>query len=302
MGIQAVRFIIKTALLFLSLVASIHGAASFWQSRDSNYNLSIGGSPPPSCTPGTNASAYMARLSGGDATADDICTFVNGLDTDSLFTKFDTMQILGLANSSNAVINVVSTSFTATPTNSPTFAANKGYTGVAGSTTVWIDTGLVGNAGTQFTQDNASISIWLNSDVADASNVCLGLTAGTTSITQLYPKSGGVLYSQVNTNGFGGSTVSATNAVGFYTTSRPDSSHVITYKDGSQVISDSSGVASAGPPAVSFAVLASHDSGGSVAVGCGNQVSFYAIGASLSSTEAANLNTRIHTFASSRGW
>src|SRR2546430_1348992 len=78
---------------------------------------------------GSHAAAFLARTSGLDGTHTTAYTdFINGLDTDSLFSKFDLIQIYATQDSTTALLNLVSTSFNATPLNSPTFTADRGFT------------------------------------------------------------------------------------------------------------------------------------------------------------------------------
>lgn len=67
------------------------------------------------CSPGTNAQNALNRLSGGVNTAA-VCTLINGLDTDSLFAKLDSLYLLATDSSSDALVNVagLTLSFTGT--------------------------------------------------------------------------------------------------------------------------------------------------------------------------------------------
>ena len=89
------------------------------------------------------AADFLARTTGLDATHTNAYTaLINGLVTDGIWDKLDVFHIYATQDSTTAKLNLVSSSFTATANGSPTFTADRGFTGVNGSSTVYIDTGL----------------------------------------------------------------------------------------------------------------------------------------------------------------
>jgi hypothetical protein len=58
-----------------------------------------------------------------------VTTAVCGMVSDGTWALLDTLWVPAINSAGNAVLNWPNTSFSLTPTNSPTFAANQGYTG-----------------------------------------------------------------------------------------------------------------------------------------------------------------------------
>lgn len=95
------------------------------------------------CTPGTTATAYLARFGGGLGTPSALetqaaCVVLNCLDNNSLTSTLDIFYWFPMQSAAGAVINAISTSFTITPINSPTFTIDRGFTGDGG--TNYLDT------------------------------------------------------------------------------------------------------------------------------------------------------------------
>src|SRR5258706_5828950 len=80
------------------------------------------------------STAFFARTSGLDAAhIAAYNTFICGLVTDGLFSKFDVLHIYATQDSTTALLNLVSTSYNGTAVGSPTFTADRGFTGTGSS-------------------------------------------------------------------------------------------------------------------------------------------------------------------------
>src|SRR5258706_10799563 len=118
---------------------------------------------------GGTASAFLARTSGLDSTHITAYTnLLNGLDTDGLTSKLDMLHVYATQDSTTALLNLVSSSFTGTANGSPTFTADRGFTGTASSSTIYIDTGFnPSTAGGQYAQDAAHLSAWCLTNISE---------------------------------------------------------------------------------------------------------------------------------------
>lgn len=149
--------IVVWALLFAGLLSlSVNQPRAWWQSIQ---QVAISGGGGRTCTDGTNAAAFNARTSGqNNAHLDANCVFINGLDTDGLFTIGDAAYLIATDTSGNAALNIISSSYTLTVNGSPTFTANSGYVGGSASN---LDTGFnASTAGGHFVQNTNSAFIW----------------------------------------------------------------------------------------------------------------------------------------------
>jgi hypothetical protein len=119
----------------------------------------VSGGSGRTCTDGTHAAAFNARTSGQDNThLDANCVFINGLDTDSLYASGDIAYLIATDTAGNSALNIFGSGFTFTPTNSPTFTADRGYVG--GSTSN-IDTNFNPSTnGVTYLQNSASLFGW----------------------------------------------------------------------------------------------------------------------------------------------
>lgn len=121
--------------------------------------------------------AFLARTSGLDATH--IAAYkalINGLVADGVWAKLDLLQIYATQDQTTANLNLISTSFTASPQNAPTWGADVGYTTAAGK---WVDCNW--NPATdaiQFSQDACHICVWSGTS-GRQTNAALGLKTTT---------------------------------------------------------------------------------------------------------------------------
>lgn len=84
-------------------------------------------------------------------------TYIKNLKTAGIWSLLDFIYVLAASNTANAVLNWVSTKYTATQVNAPTFTAGKGFT--FNKTGAYLNTGHDPSAGTTiFSQNNAHYS------------------------------------------------------------------------------------------------------------------------------------------------
>lgn len=153
------------------------------------------------------STAFIARTSGLSNTAKtNYDNLICGMVTDGTFALFDFLYIYAAPDSTTALLNLKSSSFNGTVNGSLTFTANQGFTGTAGSTTVYIDTGFnpTTQAGTsQFQQNSAHISVW-NLTNATTTHGPIGGANGSINNTLIFPRyTDNNAYFRVNVNGIG---------------------------------------------------------------------------------------------------
>lgn len=113
------------------------------------------------------------------------------LGTQGIWSSLDRLPIFAAEDSVAALVDVRSL-VTMTAAGSPTFTADRGYTGTDGSSTVYIDSGFnPSTAGGNYTQNAAHISVWANSDVTSGASggIAIGLqTNATGSQSNILPE------------------------------------------------------------------------------------------------------------------
>ncbi len=239
------------------------------------------------------AQTFLARTSGLNtahrtAYADLIC----GLVTDGVWSKLDVFYIFATQDATTAQLNLVSTSYGATPHGSPTFTADRGYTGSFG-TTVYIDTGF--NAATasspNYTLNSAHMSVWNRTNTSDLTTI--GVIHGSDqAVINIKWIGNDNFYARINsTTGAGNiSGIGATN--GHWIASRVGASTTNAYTNGFNFFSFSD--SSNAVPNANMYCLGANDSGG--LQGTAQQHAAISIGGGLSGTDAANLYSRLHTY------
>lgn len=239
---------------------------------------------------GTHTSAYKA--------------LINGLNSDfgnSLSTKLDFLYIFCTQSTGVAVLNLVSSSFTASLVGAPAFVADQGYTGVNASASVHIDTTFnASTAGGQFSQNKAHIGIWCNTVTTNNANIAVGVSTTSGTSCAIFPQfTDGKAYYRINDppTGSGGTTV--TNTQGYYVANRSGAAVQQGYKNAvdQSIVSVSSSTLSNG----TMAILSNHVVGGAFGNGIGVQCSISHGGGSLSSTDVSNLYSRLGTFRTTVG-
>jgi hypothetical protein len=129
--------------------------------------------------------------SGRQTIVDDL---IAGLKADGVWSKLDRLWLTATENTQSALIDLVATS-TATPVNSPTFAANLGYTG-SNASNKYIDSNLANNSGTgNYSLNEACLFGWSNTAGMDVGGL---VGTGATYVTS------GIFPEYTDTNSYSG--------------------------------------------------------------------------------------------------
>ncbi len=247
----------------------------------------------------SEATAFIARTSGLDAThINAYNALIDGLVTDGIWSKFDMLHIYATQDSTTALLNLVSSSYGGTTHGSPTFTADRGFTGgTTNNSTVYIDTGF--NAATagspKYTTNSAHLSAWAITNASPGFGAAglLGATGGNSGF--IVPRNGSANAVFVPQSGQMNFAVS--QRIGHYHANRSGASANQGYINGSSVVTGSG--ASSTVPNNNMYTLAANISGTSQ--GDPNQVGMASIGSSLSGTEAGNFYTRLRTYMTAVG-
>ena len=246
--------------------------------------------------PATN---FLARTSGLDTTHVNAYTaLINGLVTDGIWSKLDVLRIYATQDTTTALLNLVSSNYTGTLHGSPTFTADRGFTGSEGSSTVYIDSGFNPTTAVtpQFAQAAAHMSVWPINNTGG--NPFLGSqSSGSTNNTQMFKYTGdNNLYIRINSDNSLANSGNV-NIAGHILGNRVDSGDWTSYRNGTSV----SGAASPGasPPNLNFYELGCNVNG--TAAGSGNQFTMMSWGTKLSATDATNFYNRLRTYMTAVG-
>lgn len=265
-----------------------------------------GGPPPPSCAESTT---FLARTSGLDGTHTTAYTnLICGLVIDGVWPKFDVLYIYATQDVTTASLNLVSTNYTGTVHGAPTFTVDRGYAGVDGSLTVFIDTGFNPSVAPSphFTQNLAHISVWNLTSAANAHAIMGAFNAGPTAHTYILPLWSGdgiKTYWRVNTStAFPGDGSEISSRTGHLIAAR-SSGNTMGYHNGSL----SNGPVSSSSVLVNQTIYALNANGPGDPNGPGSgggssqQASEISIGALLSSTDAPNFYCRLRIYMTAVG-
>lgn len=213
------------------------------------------------------------------------------LKSAGVWSILDVLYVLAAANSQAALINWKSPgTFNGTVNGSPTFTADRGFTGTQSSTTQWGDTGFnPSTAGGSFTQNSAHLSVWSLTSLGG--EACIGL-ADTGYKSQIFPRDTSpddFQYFRINSGGSGGFSVPNADGSGFYVANRSSSSAIQGYKDTSV----------AGTATDTSAALANRNifflgfNNAGTVTGSNMQLAALTIGGSLDATAEANLRNAL---------
>jgi hypothetical protein len=240
---------------------------------------------------------FLARTSGLDTTHTNAYTaLINGLVADGVWAKLDALYVFATQDTTNALLNLVSTNYTPTVVVTPTFTADRGYNGTdSGSSLLNTNFNPVTASSPKFTQNSAHLSGWSVTDLGSGAQGIIGNASGA-STSVLYPVNAGNTLYRINHT----SQLSAANtsSAGFFLGNRSDANSIQGYKNGASVGTTTS--------ATSAALL--NDNMGVV----GNRVDFNnfgskyqtaaaSIGSSLTATEATNFYNRLRTYMTAMG-
>lgn len=229
-----------------------------------------------------------------------INTCIASLISGGVWAKLDALWVQAAADSQAAKLNWISSSFTLSAVNSPTFTTDRGYAG--NGSTSYLNTNFIPSSdGVNFTQDNASMFCWLNAgtDTADGSASIMGAFDGTQG-SYLYPRNGtDALQARFNdgtTSAFGGLTVST--RYGLTLVQRTSSTSKIAYRN--TIAATAVTVTSIGRPTRSV-FLSGRNSSGTPAGLQNNRFAAAGLGASLSGAEQTALFNALNTYLTAIG-
>lgn len=238
------------------------------------------------CSPGSEATAFLARTSGLNGThTDAYCVLINGLVTDGIFAKQDAIYIFATDTSGNALLSLVSATYNGTATGAPTFTADAGYTGASGK---YIDTNFnATTAGTPlFTRNSASAWAWSNTS-AQSAGPAFGVVTGA-SVTYIIPRfTDDKFYASTADGAF--QFVASTDGSGMFAANRTTSTANQKYKNGASVQTNTD--ISVALQNTNLAIMR-----GQTGAAFTGQIMAAGFGQSLSSTEHGNLYARVHTY------
>jgi len=246
----------------------------------------------------SDSAVFLARTSGLDTTHTNAYTaLIDGLVADGVWAKLDVLHVFATQNSTTALLNLVSSSYTADAIGSPTFTADRGFTGSEGSTTVYVRPNFIPSSAPspKFIRDSAHISTW---NVTNATSGGMPMGVFDASKTGMHVKySDGNTYFYIN----GGNSTPGTamaNASGHLIANRSSGTAVQGYKNGASIVtfSDASG-AVAGYHMIYLAA----NQFGNPTLGSSHQLAMCSIGSSLNSTEATAFYNRLRTYMTAVG-
>jgi len=238
----------------------------------------------------TSASvAFLARTSGLNAAHQNAYTaLIDGLVLDSVLPKLDVIGIGATADTATLVLNLKSTSFTASLVGSPTFTVDTGVAGNGSSSYINSNYNPASPGGGNYSQNSACRFVWNNTETA-ATRAAFGNSIDFDD-NGYFPVVGSstVPSFRINSVGANVSGVLPATAKGLWCVNRSASNAQQLYHNG--VLVDSNSAASAAVVSGNTAFDRSTSDFGN------SQLMAWGAGGSLSSTDNANLYARIHTF------
>jgi hypothetical protein len=180
----------------------------------------------------SQATSFVSRasLTGSDVT--NYTNFICSLVTNGVWAKLDVLYVLAAPNATVANLNLLSSLYTATPTNSPTFTAYSGYNG-DGSTSYIDSNWNVATAPVNYTDNAASIFAWSGSNTRTDSAPIVGTEANGVYSAYINPWNASLnnvshALNSVPTNAF-----APGQANGLFTLSRASSASYVVYLNSS---------------------------------------------------------------------
>ena len=235
---------------------------------------------PSRFTYSVNASQFFARITNpGTTRKNAYAAIIDGLAYAGIWSKLDALYILAADIQANAYVNLISSSFTCTSVNTPTFTANTGIVGALNTT--YVASAYNFSTGTNFQQNSAHIATWSPSGSISTFTSIAAANTGNLG-TNLFPYyTGGLMYGRCNDNVELGS-FSAASAVGLSVANRSGANNREVYRN--------TALAGSSTSSASKAVL-----NDTVAMCRGSiPVSLVSIGGSLSSTDVTNYYNTIN--------
>jgi hypothetical protein len=253
----------------------------------------------PAFDPATTAWAAAVVAAGGTVSSPRktlVDNLIVGLKTDGVWAKLDRLWLFAGENAQSADRDLVSPANPATLINSPSFTADRGYTG--NGSNAYVNSNVANNAGgLKYTQDSACFFGWSNTAGGDNGGLIgMGL-AGGVSYTGIIPcHSNGNLYATINDpSNWWMNAANTGGPIGLYLLNRADSLHSSVSFNGSPFIGETT-IPSAALSGENFQALAT--SGGTYSV---RQCCAMGFGSSLSLGERTAIYNRLRTYMTAVG-
>lgn len=160
-----------------------------------------------------------------------INTFIRTLQNAGIWDLLDVMWVTAAHSPEAALLNWKSPgTFTGVATNSPTWQADRGYTG--NGTTSRIQTGWIPSTnGVNYTLNAASMWVWITTDVASANgDIGVSSDASANRVQANTRTAGNVL--SIIINSAANATPAAATSIGFSGTQRTAANNQVTWKNG----------------------------------------------------------------------
>lgn len=295
-----VAFTLSWVLLLAGIICLDQSPSrAWWQSVQ---QIAVSGGGGRTCTDGTHSAAWLARTSGlTNAQKDNYCVMINKMDADSTWALGDAFYIYATNTSTTALLNILSTSFTANVQGSCTFNANSDYT--CDGSTGYIETTFVpSSAGGNYTQNSATM---LGYNLSSRSTGQMWCTMGVSNVADsntfsyLAPNfTASGFISAVNTIG-GDAAPLETNSQGLWVTTRTGATTTTSYKNGNTT-----------PIASSIDLSVSNPTGSYISSACkfttvtdfsADKIAAIWLGGGLTSTQMHNLTDAINGFMTTLG-
>lgn len=233
-------------------------------------------------------------------------TLIVSLKAHGSWTLLDRLWLYASENAFTAKVDLVGLA-SHTLSGTPTFTADRGYQ--QNTTAQYIDTGFSLSSGVNYTQNSASISVYVQTSRASSGNfTAFGVNdaASTGNQSTLHPLLGGNIFWGANNSGNNFDSVAASNAQGFFTVNRSAASGVGAddiYKNSNSTPIGTGTTASTTRPNLNMFVMGQNLNGtNSAPSATGDRIAMFAIGSSLGNGAAiAQFQTDINAYMTSEG-
>ena len=239
-----------------------------------------------------------------DALRDDIDQLFSDLksgqvNSTNTLAELDFLYLHDLPNSADSLRCLISpASRTATAVNSPTHAANEGFTGDGSS--AYIDLNFTPSTdGVNWTRNDAHLGVWVRTtDTSGNTRIYVGSASGSGENTNIYNSSSPTGWTAAGPNGgFIEGTTAKASATGLLGANRSASSANQIYRNGASEGSDTD----ASTPTASDALYAlAYNNGGSPGLYTAGQISASMGGGSLTANQWADLYDALNRYRTAR--
>lgn len=247
------------------------------------------------------AAAFLARTSGLNTIhRNAYIKLINGLVLDGLWAKIDALWIMATQDATTSLLNLVSTSFTLSPTSAPTFTADQGYTG--NGTTQTINTGFApASSGVAFSQNSASISAYIRNNRTTSNSQNIMGTTATSGGTAFFISPLQTSQFQWTLNGTTFPNAANTTAQGFWKVSRTASNASTVYRNGVAFTTNAGASGALTNLTNAVRLLGNTNSAGVPNAFSADQIAAAHIGGALTDMDLANLSNRVNAYMTAVG-